>query len=595
MTYLKKVVPCCVLLLLLAIPLHAAEISVNTIADEFGENLNSCSLREALQAAQLNAAFGGCIAGTANETDRVSFAVDGTFTLIRQAVGRPDDVSIGDIDVTGGGGLNIRGNGTEKTIIDGNGSTRIFHFDRVRVTLSNVTLQNGRTMIVLNQAGQQDIESHGAAVLANGADGDLALENCVLRNNTSARDGGAIALVASQLTVRRSSFRDNQSGNDGGAIFLSGAGTARIEQSAFIHNVAAALGGAIRTNLGGIPLQLNRTTFAQNQAQKGGAVHIGSAGATLTNLTFFANISDCGAALSVAQTDVTVTNGIFAEGQGFCTSVNFGENCANDVHVKSGGHNYFSSRLVVDFSQPPRNCDLSLSNGDLVQGLNLRPFVDDPIAGNPRVPAQTTSPTINAGKAEVCAPLGSDQLTLPYRGVCDIGAVEVACGDGILQASDAEECDDSNLASGDGCSDQCIAEANPPSCGNAKKEGSENCDDGNVLNGDGCSSECQPESLPQSCGNGTKENSEECDDGNTRSGDGCSDRCTAEPGNEPCSMGNINEVCCGDSRLDVEAGEFCDDGNESNGDGCSRNCLIEQTVAATPPSPTSSCSLRPSR
>jgi cysteine-rich repeat protein len=61
------------------------------------------------------------------------------------------------------------------------------------------------------------------------------------------------------------------------------------------------------------------------------------------------------------------------------------------------------------------------------------------------------------------------------------------CGDGTVQS--AEQCDDSNTVSGDGCSSTCTCEA----CGDGYKCKSEQCDDGNLINGDGCSSTCKIE------------------------------------------------------------------------------------------------------
>lgn len=53
-------------MILSAMSLMAAEektIYVNTFADENGDNLNNCSLREAIQMAKDNKSHGGCNAG----------------------------------------------------------------------------------------------------------------------------------------------------------------------------------------------------------------------------------------------------------------------------------------------------------------------------------------------------------------------------------------------------------------------------------------------------------------------------------------------------------------------------------------------------
>merc|ERR1711871_633452 len=76
------------------------------------------------------------------------------------------------------------------------------------------------------------------------------------------------------------------------------------------------------------------------------------------------------------------------------------------------------------------------------------------------------------------------------------------CGDGFM--SGWEDCDDGNLANGDGCSNICTIEdsytcdtATQPNfcgtCGNGIKEGLEECDDGNQVGGDGCSMVCNIE------------------------------------------------------------------------------------------------------
>ena len=44
------------------------QISVTTLADDFGSNAGTCSLREAITTANANFAFGGCISASGTET-----------------------------------------------------------------------------------------------------------------------------------------------------------------------------------------------------------------------------------------------------------------------------------------------------------------------------------------------------------------------------------------------------------------------------------------------------------------------------------------------------------------------------------------------
>jgi cysteine-rich repeat protein len=78
-------------------------------------------------------------------------------------------------------------------------------------------------------------------------------------------------------------------------------------------------------------------------------------------------------------------------------------------------------------------------------------------------------------------------------GALDIGcnaAIPNFCGDGTVVG--AEECDDGNITSGDGCRGDCTDEV----CGDGVVDVSQGevCDDGNLIDSDGCSSSCQPDS-----------------------------------------------------------------------------------------------------
>jgi cysteine-rich repeat protein len=167
------------------------------------------------------------------------------------------------------------------------------------------------------------------------------------------------------------------------------------------------------------------------------------------------------------------------------------------------------------------------------------------------------------------------------------GAYAAICGDGTLDKKNGEECEDGNVANGDGCSASCLREgANSfGTCGNGTVERSaagagEDCDDKNLIDGDGCSSTCLAEgsrAVGATCGNNdvaadtVTESGEECDDGNALNGDGCSSACVNE--GTP-TLASIGGAVCGDSHVDAPA-ENCDDGNGTDDDGCSSACLLE--------------------
>jgi cysteine-rich repeat protein len=146
--------------------------------------------------------------------------------------------------------------------------------------------------------------------------------------------------------------------------------------------------------------------------------------------------------------------------------------------------------------------------------------------------------------------------------------VRRACGDGLLDTENGEQCDDGNVLSGDGCDNICQRE---PVCGNSLVEANEVCDDGNLASGDGCRPDCQGD---ETCGDGFVDAivGEQCDDNNTSSADGCSLDCTVELGFSCSGEPSLCTTNCGDNL--VAGNEQCDDGNQLNADLCEANCTL---------------------
>jgi|GEM_PF-6643532 len=151
---------------------------------------------------------------------------------------------------------------------------------------------------------------------------------------------------------------------------------------------------------------------------------------------------------------------------------------------------------------------------------------------------------------------GGPFLALATDALADVQAVHAICGDATVAAP--EECDEGDVAPGDGCAPGCLLEA----CGNDRLDFGEACDDGNLVSGDGCDEDCSE----TACGNGIQTEGELCDDGNLESGDGCDANCT------PTGCGNGVRT----------EGEACDDGNDVEDDGCDAMCAADfgaQTLA----------------
>lgn len=145
------------------------------------------------------------------------------------------------------------------------------------------------------------------------------------------------------------------------------------------------------------------------------------------------------------------------------------------------------------------------------------------------------------------------------------------CGDGVVQGSFGEQCDDGTAGNTGGYGQCTAACALGPRCGDgvAQPQFGEECDNGfNVTSyvkhpsPTDCAPTCK---RPRSCGDGVVDYPfEQCDHGAANTSSGGYDTCSTE-----CTFGPR----CGDGIKQLN--EQCDDGNRQNGDGCSAACLLE--------------------
>ena len=167
---------------------------------------------------------------------------------------------------------------------------------------------------------------------------------------------------------------------------------------------------------------------------------------------------------------------------------------------------------------------------------------------------------------------------------CDEGGVQTAtceqtctipvCGDGILNPLVGEECEDGNIASGDGCSASCKSEITASQCGNGILETGETCDEGGVQ-----TATCEANCSAPVCGDTVLNtfSGETCDEGGVQTAT-CEANCLAPVcgdsvlntlSGETCDEGGVQTATCeadcsapvcGDSVLNTFSGETCDEG-----------------------------------
>jgi CSLREA domain-containing protein len=339
----------------------AATIEPNVKTDGLGVDGN-CTLREAIQAANTNAAVDTCHKGSKKNLDRVLLK-QGEYDLT--LAGDEDLNAGGDLDILAGGPLQVRGRGIAKTTIDPPASGRAVHVvEGTRLTLSKLTVEGGNAGL------------RGGAILTNDAGDDvvLALERVKVRGGR-AQFGGGLGMVRGKLRVSHgifvgnrtivnstglpgvhavggamnllfdvdarivdTTFEDNDAvANDstasGGAIALVGSGeSAVIRRSLFTGNdafsstanaTAARRGGAVfmENSAPDQELRIVNSTFFGNgalgagSAARGGAVYGLNGTAQVTNSTFLANQATTGSALFVDGASLRLSRSAL-EGEG---------------------------------------------------------------------------------------------------------------------------------------------------------------------------------------------------------------------------------------------------------------------------------------
>ncbi len=101
---------------------RAATISVNTTTDEYNSD-GDCSLREAIVAANTDAAVDACPTGSGADTIVIPA---GTY-ILSLIPGGSDDATSGDLNITDD--LTLSGSGPNVTTIDANGIDRVIRVE----------------------------------------------------------------------------------------------------------------------------------------------------------------------------------------------------------------------------------------------------------------------------------------------------------------------------------------------------------------------------------------------------------------------------------------------------------------------------------
>lgn len=152
------------------------------------------------------------------------------------------------------------GNGASNTAIDGGGLYQLFSWSSpIQIIMRDLTLKNA------------DASTPGAAI--NAAGGDLQLYNCVLHDNHSSSNGGAV-YIGGTMVARNTNFWNNAA-NTGGALYLDTNADCDIDTAQFNDNTCLFRGGAVYlNNASPRNAMFDHVTFDNNSSgDDGGAIY----------------------------------------------------------------------------------------------------------------------------------------------------------------------------------------------------------------------------------------------------------------------------------------------------------------------------------
>jgi len=288
-------------------PAQAATIEPTVFFDGMMPTGN-CTLREAVEASNLNEAVDACEAGDANKRDTIQLQA-GEYNLTID--GEDNDNSTGDLDVTpeiGSGPLRVRGEGIDVTTIDAENDDRV-------IQLYILNDPGSLAVTDLTALGNEERVTSGGVIAAS--QGELVVERVEVADGEAQFGGGISCSSCDKFRLTDSNVHNNKATTTstgapgvearGGAISVSGENAAITNTSVIANeafaNDSVAIGGGIymsgEVELRGSYIGTNQTRSSTNNAiatRAGGGVYVDDdsdpGAVTIVNTTFSANFAN---------------------------------------------------------------------------------------------------------------------------------------------------------------------------------------------------------------------------------------------------------------------------------------------------------------
>jgi CSLREA domain-containing protein len=267
--------------------LQNANMIVNTAVDEDLAN-GSCSLREAILAANTNANYKGCPDAGTYGVDTIAFADNYTITL----AGSQLPAVTSEIVITGNGAANtiIQAKAVPQT-----DTYRVFQVKSTgNLTLVGLTIRNGSCTSSCASPYYEGGGIHNT--------GTLTVTNSTVSGNSASRGGGIYN--TGTLTVTNSTVSNNTSG--GG---ISNSGNLTVNNSTISNNSSPNGDGGGIANSG--DLTVNNSTISNNSSPNGEGGGIDSYGSLYISNSSGGNTAHLRRTVMASSTSVAITSCIF--------------------------------------------------------------------------------------------------------------------------------------------------------------------------------------------------------------------------------------------------------------------------------------------
>ncbi len=250
--------------------------------------------------------------------------------------------------------VDLTGAGSSNSIIDAGGTGSVI----VCLTVSDVTISG---VGITGGSGHEFAPGNGVGGgIAASSSGNLIINNCLIYNNSSTAQGGAIALVGAPTTISNCTIANNSSATGGGIRVSGASNTVTIANCTIENNTASATGGGVSTSSGTTTTISNCTIQSNTAGTTGGGIATASASSTINvyNSTISSNTAitgggmHCRASSTSTLEDSTLSSnsasslydGIFYEGTSLTVN-----RCILSSHT-TNGFAIFASSSANDFT-----------------------------------------------------------------------------------------------------------------------------------------------------------------------------------------------------------------------------------------------------